>query len=508
MEQALNSYIVIEPFELERLQELKIDKRMNEHVKLTFKGIVPESRKDSYVQMADAQTEIVVKEVDEQGKKVTLFHGMILDVEIQMVQGVYFISVTAMSNTYKLDLQPVDRSFQQIGLAYSSLMKKIIGAYPQADLIDYASNGSSLESMILQYQESDWQLLKRLASHFHTGVVPAAMDERTLCYFGLPQLGGKGKLTVHNYRVQKRMDLYQQALSARIPGVSQHDFVFYEVESPQVLDVGHEVEFNGKKLLVSQVGMVLEQGVLKRRYILAREGGLVIPKQYNKTIVGASVQGQVLAVSKDRVKVHLNMDSAQDEGTACWLPYSTIYASADNAGWYFMPEQGDNVRIYFPTHEEKDAFATSSVAKAGGSGGGASGGGAAGGGSGAAGGSGVGAGAGTGAGGSGGSAGAGCGDPMQDPEIKTLKTKNGKMIVLAPDYIMISGDGVSILLEDENGITLTSSKDIKVTAAENVILQSKNITLAASEKVEMSCKDSSLVIENDVVLKGNQVRNN
>ncbi|MEC0140462.1 hypothetical protein P4H94_26830, partial [Paenibacillus macerans] len=116
--------------------------------------------------------------------------------------------------------------------------------------------------------------------------------------------------------------------------------------------------------------------------------------------------------------------------------------------------------------------------------------------------------AGSGAGGPGGSAGAGGGDPMQDPEIKTLKTKNGKMIVLAPDYIMISGDGVSILLEDENGITLTSSKDIKVTATENVILQSKNITLAASEKVEMSCKDSSLVIENDVVLKGNQVRNN
>lgn len=498
MEQTLNSYIVIEPFELERLQELKIDKRMNEHVKLTFKGIVPESRKDSYVQMADAQTEIVVKEVDEQGKKVTLFHGMILDVEIQMAQGVHFISVDAVSNTYKLDVQPVDRSFQQIGLAYSSLMTKIIGAYPQADLIDYASNGSSLESMILQYQESDWQLLKRLASHFHTGIVPAAMDERILCYVGLPELGSRGKLTVHNYRVQKRMDLYQQAQRARIPGVSQHDFVFYEVESPQVLDVGHEVEFNGKKLLVSQVGMVLEQGVLKRRYTLAREGGLVIPKQYNTMIVGASVQGQVLAVSKDTVKVHLNMDAAQDEGTACWLPYSTIYASADNAGWYFMPEQGDNVRIYFPTHEEKDAFATSSVAKSESSGGGASGGGAAGGGSGA-------GAAGTGAGGS---AGAGGSDPMQDPEIKTLKTKNGKMIVLAPDYIMISGDGVSILLEDENGITLTSSKDIKVTATENVILQSKNITLAASEKVEMSCKDSSLVIENDVVLKGNQVRNN
>lgn len=495
MEGTQNSYIVIEPFELKQLQELKIEKRMNEHVRLTLKGIVPESRKDSYVQMADAQTEIVVKEIDGEGNRVTLFHGMILDVEVQMVNGVYSISARAVSSTYKLDVKPVDRSFQQIGLAYRSVMNQVVDAYPQADFIDYASNGSSLESMVLQYRESDWQLLMRLASHFYTGVVPAAMDGRILCYIGLPRLGGKGKLTVHNYRVKKRMDLYQQALRARIPGVSQHDFVFYEVESPQVLDLGHEVEFAGKKLLVSEVAMLLEQGEFKRRYTLAREGGLVVPKQYNSMIVGASVQGKVLAVSKDTVKVHLNMDASQDEGGACWLPYSTIYASADNAGWYFMPEQGDQVRVYFPTHEEKDAFATSSVAKAGG----ASGSGTAGAGAGTA----TGSGAGPGAGG----AGAG-GDPMQDPEIKTLKTKNGKMIVLAPDYIMISGNGVSILLEDENGITLTSSKDIKVTATENVILQSKNITLAASEKVEMSCKDSSLVIENDVALKGNQVRNN
>lgn len=499
MEGTQNSYIVIEPFELKQLQELKIEKRMNEHVRLTLKGIVPESRKDSYVQMADAQTEIVVKEIDGEGNRVTLFHGMILDVEVQMVNGVYSISARAVSSTYKLDVKPVDRSFQQIGLAYRSVMNQVVDAYLQADFIDYASNGSSLESMILQYRESDWQLLKRLASHFYTGVVPAAMDGRILCYIGLPRLGGKGKLTVHNYRVKKRMDLYQQALRARIPGVSQHDFVFYEVESPQVLDLGHEVEFAGSKLLVSEVVMMLEQGEFKRRYTLAREGGLVVPKQYNSTIVGASVQGKVLAVSKDTVKVHLDMDASQDEGGACWLPYSTIYASADNAGWYFMPEQGDQVRVYFPTHEEKDAFATSSVAKAGGaSGSGTAGAGAA---------AGSGASAGASGGGSGGSAGSG-GDPMQDPEIKTLKTKTGKMIVLAPDYIMISGNGVSILLEDENGITLTSSKDIKVTATENVILQSKNITLAASEKVEMSCKDSSLVIENDVALKGNQVRNN
>ncbi|AZK46680.1 hypothetical protein [Paenibacillus lentus] len=501
METTGSSYVRIAPFELERLQELTVTKQMNEHVRLRFTGIVPESRKDSYVQMADAQTSIVVTETNEQGEQGTLFHGMVLDVEVHMTQGVYAIAVEAVSHTYRWDLQPKERSFQDVGMSYKALMNQIVSSYSGANLLDYASNGSTLPSMILQYQETDWQLLKRLASHFYTGIVPAALDERMLCYVGLPEPGNKGKLEVHNFRVHKRMDLYQQAVRNRVPNVSQHDFVFYEVEAPQVLDIGHEVEFNGQNLVVSKVRLELDKGLLKRRYTLARKGGLVRPKQYNKDIVGASVQGKVIAVKKDLIKAHLNMDSAQDEGKACWFPYSTIYASADNAGWYFMPEQGDDIRIYFPTHEEKDAFATSSVAKPGDSTGNGGGGGA-GSASGGRGAGGVAAGAGGGAGPGGDS------DPMQDPEIKTLKTKNGKMIVLAPDYIMITGDGVSIVLEDENGITLTSSKDIKVNATENIILQSKNITIAASEKVEMSCKDSSLLIEDDVVLKGNQVRNN
>ncbi|SFE66380.1 Phage late control gene D protein (GPD) [Paenibacillus algorifonticola] len=491
--EVVNSHIKITPFAVERLHELKIVKAINEHVRLTFSGIVPESSRDSYVHMADAQTSIKVTDIDEQGNQVTLFHGMVLGVQILQANGVYTIRAEAVSHTYLWDAAPKDRSFQNKGLLYEQLAKQITGDYARAQVIDFASDGAALGNMVLQYRETDWQLLKRLASHFHTGLVPVAMDERALCYIGVPELGSKGKLSVYNYRVHKRMDLYHQAMRSRIPNVTEHDFVFYEAQSEQGLDIGHEVAFQNRKLVVNKVVLILEKSVLLRRYTLAPKGGLSLPKQYNTDIVGASIQGTVLAVSRDQLKVHLNMDSEQDERAACWFPYSTIYASADNAGFYCMPEQGDDIRIYFPTHKEKDALAMSSVPKPGPE---------AGGGAGATGGSGAAA------GGSAAVGAAGGGDPMDNPEIKTIKTKNGKMIVLAPDQITITGEGVSIVLSDADGITIMSSKDVKVTAVENVTIQSKTLVIAASEKVEMTCKGSSLLIDEDIIMKGNQVRNN
>ena len=61
------------------------------------------------------------------------------------------------------------------------------------------------------------------------------------------------------------------------------------------------------------------------------------------------------------VKINLEIDGNQDEGTARWFPYSTVYSSPDGTGWYCMPEVGDAIRLYFPDNEEKNAYAISSV---------------------------------------------------------------------------------------------------------------------------------------------------
>lgn len=52
--------LLIEPYELLHLQELTIRKKMNEHTRLVFKGMVSEEWKDRYVDVTDRDTSIEV----------------------------------------------------------------------------------------------------------------------------------------------------------------------------------------------------------------------------------------------------------------------------------------------------------------------------------------------------------------------------------------------------------------------------------------------------------------
>ncbi|MEC0210173.1 hypothetical protein P4H70_14645 [Paenibacillus ehimensis] len=465
----------VTPFTFESIQELAIVKQINEHATLRLTGIIPEELKASYMEMSHARMNIGLTQKTEQGGKIHLFQGMIMSMQIHQVRDVYQLELEAVSLSYQFDVTRKDRTFQDAGMAYSQLVDQVVQDYDGADVMDAASNGAAIGRVVLQYRETDWELLKRLASHFHTGLVPAVAFDTPRVHFGVPDLGFKGEVNAYHYRVHKRMELYQESVRGLVPELSESDCIFYEVETDQVFEIGMEVTFDRQRLVVYEVRVSMLDGLLKYTYLLATRQGLSRRKQYNMAIVGASLQGKVIAVTKDKIKAHLNIDPAQDAGKAFWFPYSTIYASEDNAGWYCMPENGDDVRIYFPTHKEEDAIAVSSVPKPKSE-------------AGAAGGSGS--------------------DPMEDPSIKTIKTKNGKMIVLAPDHILITGDGVSITLSDADGISIVSSKNVTLKAAEEVTMTSKKITISAQEKIELTCKASSVVLEDRVDVKGTQVHNN
>lgn len=67
----------------------------------------------------------------------------------------------------------------------------------------------------------------------------------------------------------------------------------------------------------------------------------------NTQISGKMYTGIVQAVQKDQVQVHLvDIDSEYDGAGNVWLPYSTAYSSSDGSGFYCMPAEGDQVRVF------------------------------------------------------------------------------------------------------------------------------------------------------------------
>ncbi|PZM63391.1 hypothetical protein [Paenibacillus dendritiformis] len=94
------------------------------------------------------------------------------------------------------------RSFQNPNMSYAGLVRSVLSYYVDSDFINYASEGDVLGTLVMQYEETDWQFLKRMASRFYTGLMPAAAFNTPKLFFGLPDNQHKGELKAVNYTVQ------------------------------------------------------------------------------------------------------------------------------------------------------------------------------------------------------------------------------------------------------------------------------------------------------------------
>ncbi len=173
--------------------------------------------------------------------------------------------------------------------------------------------------------------------------------------------------------------------------------------------------------------------------------------------------------------VQLEIDEAGR--AAYWFPYSTMSASPDGSGWYCMPEKGDQVRVYFPTNQEKDAYAVSAISGHEPEPGDAE-------------------------------------DPMGNPNVKYLRTKADQVIQFAEDGIIInSGSGqATIFLGNSGELTVYGSTDVNVTAQNTLSLISNGqVLVGATDSITMKKGEGTFITmdkEGDITLKGSKIYSN
>lgn len=473
--------IRVEPYELIHLLSLEIKKPINSHARLTFTALIDKSKKEAYIRQAASESTVKITLLDENSTKskgTVIFDGIVLNVKVNDVRGTYYLTVDAISHTYALDRKRNKRSFQNPKLTYSSLIKAVLSDYKGADFIDGASHGKAIQTFVMQYEETDWQFLKRMASRFNAVLVASANKGVPSFYFGLPEGQDKGEVKLAYYTMKKRIADYQSAVVNKISGAKEEDYVEYLIESSMLLEPGNEVRFNSRKLVVGEAVSTIRDGILHHTYKLYPRNGLRVKKEYNNAIIGASIHAKVVKVHRDTVRAKLDMDDQEDPNTDYWFPYSTIYASEDNTGWYCMPEQGDNIRIYFPSKKEEEGYAISSVKRE------------------------VPTPAAANA-----NATAPAQDRMSDPDVKTFRTKYGKEIMLSPDQIKISANGMSITISDANGIEIVSDKNVNINAGQDIVLSASTLNISASQLV-LSGGENSITLSDKTIMKGSEIKMN
>ncbi|WP_339291695.1 contractile injection system protein, VgrG/Pvc8 family [Paenibacillus sp. FSL W8-0187] len=496
----------IAPFEM-KLHDVKLVKKINDHARLTFSGIIPEEMEEQYMRMANEHTPVELLYYDQKGAKKTLFHGMLLKLHIKVDREVYWLEAEAASHTYAMDIKLEYRAFQDKSLLIENVMKEIGSAYGNTDFNNTYKEQRKLGAFTLQYQETDWQFLKRLASHYCAPLVPVSTRNHIAVYLGIPEHRDIGQIQATHYKIHKDLLAYKNAEPSGETDLVESDFIRYEVVLDQVLELGDIVTFNKQKLHVFEVTTEMTRGILTHTYVLCRKKAGYRRKLYNSKIIGASIQGNVMAVVRDEVKVKLDYDQGWGMDTAWLFPYSTMYASEDQTGWYAMPEKGDDVRIYFPGHNEAEGIALSSVRKklpAEVSGGGQV-----------------------------KSSGKGGGnvtttvvkqeilqpivhydkdlkdDLMANPDTKFLLTPTGQKIMFEEDKITIIGaeDGASITLTNSGTILLNSNNKITLQTGKQIEMVGENIMMLANQ-IEMSTEGGFGGIKIDqgqVVVRGVEI---
>lgn len=458
--------IETEPFQLTSLVDFESHVEMNQHGTAVLKGYVSKEENDTVAKMVGEETWCSVWFYDEDGGRNILFCGYMEDAEINVQGDTYLLTAYIKTGTGLMDRETHTRVYQNGGTTYQQIQESHLAGYFQGNFL-MGFDAGSIESMAVQYQETDWQFMKRLASRKNTVLFPNERSAGVKYTFGIIEERMGGFLFYESYSERNKHNSIRKKRESGITALTDHDAIGYQVKSREIYFIGDMVLFQGSRYIISAVQRKWEENELYNYYTLGTVGSVKQETYYNKDLIGASLSGKIASISRDMVQINVTEDESGGWSGKKWFAYSTIYSSPDGTGWYCMPEQGDSVRLYFPSDKEEDAYVNSSVNKE-----------------------------------------SSDQQARSNPDNKSIKNKQGKEVLFMPDKLVLTNNnGMSVEIHDNNGITLESDKEITIKAKDNIgiISGEQGVQMVAAEKIILEQGETVMELMDHVKMSGGQV---
>ena len=323
---------------------------------------------------------------------------------------------------------------------------------------------------LIQYRETDWAFIRRLASRFGMAVYPETTLGGGKLTVDLPQTGNAGELSCLGYTARIDRKFYQAG--GEQEGRSREQYQTYEVRSMELRRVGDAVTWDGKHLFVCARKAELRDGMLEFVYILSGREWTWQKRLGNPKISGMSLLGTVEGCSGETVRLLLDID----RGRPAQLSYPWTWVPATGNLMYLMPQVGTRVSLYFKGEEETDAIAVNCIRS-----------------------------------------GDGC--AQADYRDKSLTTEHGMQLRLNQGDMGIVSLKEKLLLDDMEGIRIAGSGSLHILAAGEVKIAASevrvagtggvllyegtaeadregNIVVAPQGKIELSAEDGERAIHN------------
>lgn len=354
-------------FEGERVNplfpSLKVNKRYNEHsiVEMEF-----DFDKDLFYQTLlpfatgeKEQFKLCFRDVHtENSAEVEILVGYIETMEIEKIMHNWRCRFKAISYSKKMDIKKKKKIYQDATMNMSSLFSQVGGSYQNISL-NASANDCSMSGITVQYRETDWEMLKRVASRNGKALITAGET----VFLGLPSTEEK---EVNMNRAKFGFYL-NNCLNSR---AILHSYEMFEVGDN--LSIARDESTEKFSVIAVEINLN-ENNLITADYELEAKEKFKVKKIYNKNLRGLSLECKISNVesSDDKARVEIkfykNLDNKQisnGESGGCagsfQFPYKTPFATS-HTGMFCTPKIDDNAIFYIPEKEEKNGFVVACV---------------------------------------------------------------------------------------------------------------------------------------------------
>lgn len=363
-----------------------------------------------------------------------LFLGKIEKIIYYHRNGCSEMEVWSYSMSLQLDKEKEKCSFQDIAMTYEQVANKVIQKTEGAIIVWNERKGQKICYPLIQYEETKWDFLKRLASHFNTVLYPDEVSGEAKFDFGMH----KGvEYDINDFEIFK-IGFNNDSTKQNVR--------YLECGSSKRMRIGDYVIFQGHKYIISRIKTIFKNGLLVFLYLL-QENGMSQKKLYNSFISGVYLQGIVIRTSKEHI--YAKLDINKEETNLYGWPYLPVTGNM----FYCMPEIGTNVMIYFPSCDETEGIAANIIIKD---------------------------------------------PLRKNVQEKEFATNYGKKICMYPEYMEFSTKIGKIGLSDKSGENIYCNSDIKVIARESIRIQGKHIEVIAPSEILCKTPEANIDLSRDI----------
>ncbi len=439
-----NIEIVGIPFR--KIRKLQIRHTVNDHGYCHIEGEMAEEQAQDIVQRVDERFALKIKTKAE-GQPSVLFYGNVRKISMEKGNSYASLVVDGITSSGKIDLAKTNKTFQNTAQTYEQLLNHLLKGRGSVQVL---VSDRAVGSFILQCDETDWEFMIRMASQLGAPACVNLLSQKPQIYIGIPPEGRTVEVDTLSFGASRDVLGSESASQS----VHTYEYAF----------LGDSLRLNGRNYRIKSVRADLVDGLLECVYDFSVPTGFSVPRAANTNASGRMLRGIVKKVEADKVQVHFaSVDKSYDEGGDWWFPYSTAYSSQDGSGWYSMPAEEDEVRVFFPSGNEGEAFAAGAVAK----------------------------------------------NVRANVRDKAWSGINGKEILMTADGLVITckDKKIYIKLSDADGISIISDQNINITSGSNVnISAGDTVKILAENEVVIGTAESHINLRKEgISATGNNI---